>query len=138
MWSTFSIFDAIFCIPLVSSKVKTVALGLRSSSKPSPKGFIKWIGKTPPRPAPPTDPATREQGASLPVPTPAPLRAQYEQVTSVSATSPRPTTQAAPARPRAPGAAWLSSPRAHFPSSKLRPRGGGDAAGARGGARPSG
>lgn len=48
MWSTFSIFGAIFCIPLASTRVETAARAPREAT-PCPPGSSKRAGKAPPR-----------------------------------------------------------------------------------------
>lgn len=48
MWSTFSIFGAIFCILLASTRVETAARAPREAT-PCPPGSSKRAGKAPPR-----------------------------------------------------------------------------------------
>lgn len=48
MWSTFSIFSAIFCILLASTRVETAARAPREAT-PCPPGSSKPAGKAPPR-----------------------------------------------------------------------------------------
>lgn len=48
MWSTFSIFGAIFCIPLASPRVETAARAPREAT-PCPPGSTKRAEKAPPR-----------------------------------------------------------------------------------------
>lgn len=131
MWSTFSIFGALFCIALASNRVETVALFLSAPHSPNRRqnplqnALLNGQEKHPRTAYRPRQAVT---GASHPLPSPRTLWAQSEQVTGVSATSPRleppqaPDNSGEPPRPPGPSEQrGSSSPRTHFPSSKLRP-----------------
>lgn len=141
MWSTFSIFGAIFCIALANSRIERQ---LHSSShqppfpkpeaKPSPKCSINGQEKHPRNAHRPRQAVT---GASHLSPSPRTLWIQSEQVTRASATSPRPgpphpqepDNSGEHLRPLGPRGSVARAPLAHIsrPANCGRGGGGGEA-----------